>query len=130
MLVFNWGWIGIALVALVTGFVGGCVHEKRELDLYKAQVEATAAAQQRIADDINKANKQKSKEVASEYEKRIAAIRGSYRGLYNNGARGLSGNSEAAKRIDGFPSYSVLAESCAETTQQLVSLQDFIKETR
>lgn len=130
MLLLNWGWIGIALVSLVAGFIGGCQHERKEFDLYKASMQATAEAQQRQAQAINESNKQKSKEIASEYQRRIDAIRASYRGLHNYGSNTMPGQAKAASGVDASTTYDVLAESCAETTQQLVSLQDFIKETQ
>ena len=43
MLVFNWGWIGIALACLVAGFVGGCEHNKHIIDAYEAAGKAQEA---------------------------------------------------------------------------------------
>ena len=130
MVLLNWGWIGFALVALVAGFIGGCEHEKREFDLYKAKVEAAVDEQKRETEKINERNKEKTKEVASDYERRIAAIRAAYRGMHNDGTCPVPGPAEASGGIDARPSYDVLAESCAETTQQLISLQQFERETQ
>lgn len=126
-----WLNVGLIAVAVVAAFIGGCQHEKKEFDAYKAKVEAAAEAQQRVTDAINESNKRKAKEVASDYEKRISDIRRAYGGVrYNNGAGLVPAATAATGGTYGGPAYPVLVEQCAETTQQLVSLQSFIKETQ
>ena len=130
MLWLNWSWVGVAVATLVAGFIGGCVHEKREFDAYKEKVAWEAAAQERITQQTIDKQKQVAKEVASDYQSRIDAIRKSYGRVYNNGAGLMPTCAQATCGSNAGPSYAILAESCAETTQQLVSLQDFIKETQ
>ena len=125
MLVFNWGWIGIALACLVAGFVGGCEHNKHIIDAYEA---AGKAQEAQTAQTIQK-HKQIATEVKNDYENRIAAIRAAYR-VRPSGTGLVPPTAKAPGGADAGPSYSILAESCAETTQQLVSLQDFVKETQ
>lgn len=126
-----WAWVaGAIVITFLAGFVGGCEHEKREFDEYKATIEANAAAQKREADNINQQNQQKAKEVESDYEKRIAAIRKSYAGMHNSGSCSMPYKSSSPAGTYARPTYDVLAESCAETTEQLVELQKFIRETK
>lgn len=126
-----WAWVaGAVVVTFLAGFVGGCEHEKRAFDEYKASVEATTNAQKIQTEKIDQANKQKAKEVASDYEKRIIAIRKSYSGLYDNGSCPMPNQTGSSASVDARPTYNVLAESCAETTQQLISLQQFVKDTQ
>ena len=125
MLVFNWGWIGIALVAFSTGFFVGCEHNKRVIDAYEAAGKAQDA---QTAQTIEK-HKQIATEVKNDYETRIAAIRSAYR-VRPSGSGLVSPFPAATISADGASSYAILAEQCTETTQQLVSLQDFVKETQ
>ena len=125
MLVFSWGWIGLVVAALAAGFVGGCEHKQRQLDAYVA---AGEAQNRQTAQTIQK-HKQIAQDVKNDYESRIAAIRSSYR-VRSPGTGILPTGTTTTGRSNAGPAYAILAESCAETTQQLVSLQDFIKETR
>jgi len=125
MLVFNWGWIGIALICFAAGFVGGCEHNKHIIDAYEA---AGKAQEAQTAQTIQK-HKQIATEVKNDYENRIAAIRAAYR-VRPSGTGLVSPTAKTTSGSDGATSYAILAESCAETTQQLVSLQDFVKETQ
>lgn len=130
MLWLNWSWVGVAVATLVAGFIGGCVHEKREFDAYKEKVAWEAAAQERITQQTIDKQRQVAKEVASDYQSRIDAIRKSYGRVYNNGAGLMPTASCATGRVDERTTYYALAEQCAETTQQLISLQQFIRETQ
>ena len=121
----NWSWIGIAAACLVAGFIGGCEHKQRELDRYKAAGEAQEVATQKTIQKHEKV----AQEIKSDYETRISAIRAAYR-VRSPGAGLMPPVPTTTSGTDGATSYAILAEQCTETTQQLVSLQDFIKETR
>lgn len=125
MLVFSWGWIGLVVAAMAAGFVGGCEHKQRQLDAYVA---AGEAQNRQTAQTIQK-HKQIAQDVKNDYESRIAAIRSSYR-VRSPGTGLMPPATSTTCGIDATTAYNALAESCAETTQQLISLQDFIKETR
>jgi hypothetical protein len=125
MLVLNWGWIGIALACLVSGFIGGCEHKQRQLDAYIAAGEAQELATQKTIQKHEKV----AQEIKSDYETRISAIRSAYR-VRSPGTGLMPPSTQPSGGLDGTTTYVILAEQCTETTQQLVSLQDFIKETR
>ena len=125
MLWLNWSCIGIAAACLAAGFVGGCEHKQRELDAYKAAGEAQELATQKTIQKHEKV----AQEIKSDYETRISAIRAAYR-VRSPGTGLMPPVTKTPSSFDGRPTYAILAESCAETTQQLVSLQDFVKETQ
>ena len=125
MVWLNWSWIGISAACLVAGFVGGCEHKQRELDAYKAAGEAQELATQKTIQKHEKV----AQEIKSDYETRISAIRAAYR-VRSPGTGLMPPVTNAPGGFDGSAPYVILAEQCAETTQQLVSLQDFIKETQ
>lgn len=125
MLWLNWSWVGICVACLAAGFAGGCEIKQREIDRLLAAGEAQNAQTEQT---IQK-HKQIAQDVKNDYETRIAAIRAGY-GLRSPGRSKLPTISDAAGYADAHSAYLILAEQCTETTQQLVSLQDFIKETR
>lgn len=125
MVWLNWSWVGIAVACLAAGFVGGCQHKQAEIDRLLAAGEAQNA---QTAQTITK-HKQIALEVKNDYESRIAAIRSAYR-VRPSGTGLVPPVTYTPGGVDGAPTYAILAERCTETTQQLVSLQDFIKETR
>ena len=124
-------WLGVAAVIFLAGALTGYSHEKHAFDVYRAEVSATAEAQQRETQKTIQKHEKIAQETKSDYEKRIADIRRAYGGVrYNNGAGLMPTATQAASGSNAGPSYAILAESCAETTQQLVSLQQFVKETQ
>ena len=125
MLWLNWSCIGIAAACLAAGFVGGCEHKQRELDAYKAAGEAQELATQKTIQKHEKV----AQEIKSDYETRISAIRAAYR-VRSPGTGLMPPSTQASCGSNAGPTYAILAESCAETTQQLVSLQQFVKETQ
>ena len=124
MLWLNWGWIGICAACLVAGFIGGCQHNHREID----RLLAAGEAQNDQTTQTIKHDKQIAQEVKNDYQTRITAIRSAYR-VRTPGSGLVPPATQAPGGTDGTAAYAILAEQCTETTQQLVSLQDFIKET-
>ncbi len=121
----NWGWIGIVAAALFAGFVGGCEHKQREVDRLLALGEAQEA-QTKVT--ITR-NEKIAKGIKDDYETRIAAIRAAYR-VRSPSTGLLPSATGATSNLDAAAAYDLLAEQCTESTQQLISLQNFIKETR
>ena len=125
MLWLNWSWVGIAVACFAAGLAGGCEHKQRQIDALLAAGEAQNA---QTAQTIQK-HKQIAQDVKNDYENRIADIRAAYR-VRSPGSGLLPTSAKTSCGLDGNTTYNVLAERCTETTQQLVSLQDFIKETQ
>ena len=98
---------------------------------YKKQVEAIAQIQEAKVESIQKQHELVTKGIANEYEAKLSALRNYYKStsVWNNSSSGkVSGISTAPTIADVATSYNLLAGQCAETTQQVVSLQDWIRQ--
>ena len=126
-----WTWVaGAVVLTFLAGFTGGCEHEKKAFDMYKARVEATAQAQAEETKKTIQKQEKIAQDTKNDYEKRISDIRRYYGRVHNDGSGTVPSPSETTGGANATPTYDVLIEQCAETTQQLTSLQDFIKETQ
>ena len=96
---------------------------------YKKSVEIIAKTQEAKVESIQKQHELVTKGIEKEYEAKLAALRNYYRAtsVWNNPSSSkVSGISTAPTIADVATAYNLLAGSCAETTQQVVSLQDWI----
>jgi hypothetical protein len=103
----------------------------RDVDFmaFKREVEHTAKVQEAQVESIKKQQTLVTKGIANEYDAKLAAVRNYYKStsVWNNPSSGkVSGLSPSAKPVDAVSPYNILAGQCAETTQQLVSLQEWI----
>lgn len=116
----------IALAALALFGVGYGKYEHNALVTYKAEV-ATIADKQ-IAENKAKIKEQEliNKGVINEYQTKLSAIKSYYGGLHNSSSGKMPPFSNTTSTVNGSTSDQLLA--CAYTTQQLVSLQDWIKQ--
>ena len=98
---------------------------------YKKSVEIIAKTQEAKVESIQKQHELVTKGIANEYEAKLAALRNYYRAtsVWNNPSSSkVSGISTAPTVADVATAYNLLAGQCAETTQQGVSLQDWIRQ--
>lgn len=138
-----WRWIGIGLVlvaAAAFGWVKRGEHDQPKYDAlqlaystFKADVEAKGFAQEQHTKTVVAAQQQKTKEVQDDYAKKLAGLRSYYaRRLRDATAHSGSGQVPpvpiASVPVDATPAYIELAGACAETTQQLVSLQEWVRQ--
>ena len=96
---------------------------------YKKSVEIIAKTQEAKVESIQKQHELVTKGIANEYEAKLAALRNYYKStsVWNNPSSSkVSGISTAPTVADVATAYNLLAGQCAETTQQVVSLQDWI----
>jgi len=120
----------IAGVAAVVIFGSGWwVGYSKYLD-YKKEVEIAAKVQEAKVESITKQQELVTKGIANEYDAKLAALRNYYKStsVWNSNGSKVSGLSPAPSAADVIASYNQLASSCAETTQQLVSLQEWINQ--
>ena len=116
------------LVALVfgVGYYKGFSHERDRFVAFKTELEAKAKAQ----DMLNKAAEQKNKLIAenvkNEYEARLAALRNYYVGLRHTDTNKMPRVPDSTATTYAEASHPVFVGQCAETTLQLISLQDWI----
>lgn len=137
--------IGLALVAVGLfgyGYYKGKESGQKELDLFRAQVVATARAQADVAAHVAKQQKETNDEINKGYQSELAATHAYYRGLLAHAARSrampalptTTGSTDATSS-DTVPPAAVsipldglhLAEDCALTTVQLVNLQEWVR---
>ncbi len=117
------------LVALVFGFgyYKGYSNQRDKFVDFKNELEAKAKAQ----DMLNKATEQKNKLIAenvkNEYEARLAALRNYYVGLRHTDTNKLPRVPDTTSTTYAEASHPVFVGQCAETTLQLISLQDWVK---
>lgn len=109
------------------GYYKGNQYQKEKFNAFKTELEAKAKAQEML----NKATEQKNKLIAenvkNEYEARLAALRNYYVGLRHTDTNKLPRVPDSTSTTYAEASHPVFVGQCAETTLQLVSLQDWIK---
>lgn len=119
-------WFKIAFVFIGCIFCVflGWYPEHLELVNYKEKVLADAKVQEQHNKDLEKQRKLENAKITSDYANQLAIIKR----LYNTSGSKLSGPSAALVSVNGYTADPVFAEQCANTTAQLVSLQQFIKD--
>ena len=116
---------------LFAAFGSGWYVRNLDYKAFKLEVEHTAQAQEANVKSIQKQQALVTKGIENEYEAKLAAVRNYYKStsVWNNPSSGkVSGISATPSISDVSAAYSTLTGQCAQTTQQLVSLQDWINE--
>ena len=118
----------IIFAALAMGGLGYGKYESNKYDAYKLEIATIAAKQKAKNIEIVKEQALINKGISNAYDAKLAAVRNYYaNSLHNPGGSKLPGISATATIADARATYTILAGQCAETTEQLVSLQDWIK---
>lgn len=118
--------LGLLAGLFVAGLILGWTYEHRNLVAYKAEVEAVAKVQEAKNESIVKQQALVNKGIENEFQAKLGALRDRYdRVQYTSGSQ-LPSLSNPTGKPDGSPTNLTL--DCAITTQQLVSLQDWIRE--
>ena len=120
--------LGIAAGLLFIAFASGWGLRNRDFNDYKREVSNIAKAQEAHVDSVKKQQELVTKGIENEYNAKLALLRQ----YYANGVRKPSSGAmptipNATNGLDAITAYNLLAGQCAEATQQLVSLQDWIK---
>ena len=124
-------YVKIGLVALV---LCGCVYlgysfEHSRFMAYQERVEAAGKAQEAKNEQILKEQQVTTERITNDYKNSIARIHTYYGGLHvNPSSSAMSITSTTVPFVDGTPSDPQFVEKCAMTTQQLESLQEWIRE--
>jgi hypothetical protein len=121
----------IGLYAVLVALVFGAGYYKgfrNRFVAFKTELEAKAKAQ----DMLNKAAEQKNKLIAenvkNEYEARISVLRNYYANrLRHPDSDKMPSLPIATHRVDEATTDPIFIGQCAETTLQLISLQNFVK---
>jgi hypothetical protein len=118
--------IGILVGIFLFGLLLGWGYEYRNLVAYKAEVEAVAKVQQAKNESITKQQTLVNKGIENEYQAKLSALKSVYGGLRQSSGGSMSAIPQSTIGIDGKATNLELA--CAYTTQQLVSLQDWLRQ--
>lgn len=120
--------ISLIFAVIAGGSVWYGQHEANKYNEYKTEIESVGKSQEEKNKQLEKTHEIINEGIKNEYEAKLLAVRNHYAyGLHNSSSGQVSELSTAAKGTDEIASYSVLIEQCAETTVQLVTLQDWIK---
>ena len=109
------------------GYYKGYSGEKERFDTFKADLQAQVKAQEAINEATKKQQDIIGKSIRSDYENKLSALKSYYGGVrQQSSSNSLSSIPSSTIGIDGKATNIELA--CAYTTQQLVSLQEWIVE--
>lgn len=116
---------GLLLVTLLSLWYGH--HEHYVLVEYKNTIQAQIAAQEEENKIKEEQSKESTKELIATYEKRISLIKSQYASRVQP-STGTQADPTPTSTTDGTATDPQFAEKCAITTQQLESLQEWLKE--
>lgn len=109
------------------GYYKGYSAEKERFDAFKTELAAQAKAQELINESTKKQQSIISKSIRSEYEAKLSSLKSYYNWVYNNSSSSnLPSVSNTSSSFNGETSKLLL--DCSYSTQQLISLQDWIIE--
>jgi hypothetical protein len=133
LLASRWLWFALAAVALfVAGWYSGYDHERKVFMEFKSQVEAQGREAERIAKETEARHEEAKTEIEQEYKERLANLQRRYAdSLRKSGGSQVSRTTDPARRVDEAAANSspYFVEQCAETTLQLIELQQWVKRT-
>ncbi len=112
------------------GYYKGYSAEHQKFIAFQEQVKSIAKTQEAKNESIVKQNELVTDGIKNEYEAKLAALRSYYAKrvqLPSSGSGNVSGISGASASANGYTSDPEFVGRCAETTAQLVSLQDWVK---
>jgi hypothetical protein len=108
------------------GYYKGYSGEKQRFDTYKADIEAQVKAQEAINEATKKQQDIIGKSIRSDYENKLSALKHYYNGVRQQSSTSLSTLPSSSISINAETPNLELA--CSSTTQQLISLQEWIVE--
>ena len=122
--------LSAGIIILLGIFYAGWHLRDVDFMAYKSEVEATAKAQEEKVKSVRAQQELVTKGIQNEYDAKLALIRQYYtNGVRQpNGGSKVSGLSPTSINADALTAYNLLAGQCAETTQQLVTLQKWLNE--
>jgi hypothetical protein len=120
--------IGTLLILSAVCFTYGRYEHTQYME-YKNKVEAEGKAQEAHVESIKKQQELVTKGIQNEYDAKLALLRQYYaNGVRQPNTSKLPNISNTTNGLDAITAYNLLAGQCAETSQQLISLQAWINE--
>ena len=118
--------LGLACAALLGSAYLGYSFEHSRFMVFKAEVETVAREQEAKNESVQKQQALVNKGIENEFQAKLGALRNRYDGVQYTSGSQLPSLSNPTEKPNGTAANLTL--DCAITTQQLVSLQDWIKE--
>ena len=115
------------LAVLFAGYLGYSFEHSRFV-AYRGEVNALAFAQEAKNKEVIKEQALINKGISNEYQAKLVAIKSMYSGMHNTSSNSMPSVSNTTSSIDGTPTDPQFIEKCAMTTQQVESLQSWIRE--
>jgi hypothetical protein len=95
---------------------------------YKKEVAEASKKQEALNESLRKQQQLVTKGKDEDYNSKISLIKQYYaNGVRNSSSNPMQSVSLTSSLADASTKYNVLAADCAETTQQLITLQEWIK---
>ena len=115
------------LAVLFAGYLGYSFEHSRFV-AYRGEINALALAQEAKNKEVIKEQALINKGISNEYQAKLVAIKSMYSGMHNTSSNSMPSVSNTTSSIDGTSSDPQFIEKCAMTTQQVESLQSWIRE--
>jgi len=115
------------LAVLFAGYLGYSFEHSRFV-AYRGEINALALAQEAKNKEVIKEQALINKGISNEYQAKLVAIKSMYSGMHNTSSNSMPSVSNTTSSIDGTPTDPQFIEKCAMTTQQVESLQSWIRE--
>jgi len=115
------------LAVLFAGYLGYSFEHSRFV-AYRGEINALALAQEAKNKEVIKEQALINKGISNEYQAKLVAIKSMYSGMHNTSSNSMPSVSKTPSSIDGAPTDPQFIEKCAMTTQQVESLQSWIRE--
>lgn len=129
----RWLWGAVLCAGLFgAGWFSGYLHERRVFMEFKAKVEAEGKAAEARARETEARHEADKAEIEQDYKDRLASVQRRYAdSLRNSSTRNLPKSADTTRRLDEATAHSdaYLVEQCAETTLQLIELQNWVRRT-
>jgi hypothetical protein len=122
-------YVKLAIIAavLLGAFGSGWALRNRDFNDYKREVANAVAAQEAHVESVKKQQELTTTAIQKEYDAKLTLLRNYYaNGVRQPSTSKLPNFSNTTNGLDAITAYNLLAGQCAETTQQLVSLQEWI----
>ena len=120
------------LAVIFSIYYKGRLDEREVFNRYKAEVKAAALAQEEKVRQIEERNRRLNEETKNAYNTKLAKLRSYYGLRLTKGGSAMPNVPTTPGGTDGYsidnlPAPIILASQCAETTLNLVALQDWVK---
>jgi len=116
--------IGLIIALLISIMFGG--YEHFAYKQYRSDIEALGKAQVAAIEATKKQQELATKGIEDAYKSKIDAIRASYGRMHDTNSGAMPTIPNTSIRFDDATANMVFAEQCTETTQQLISIQEWI----